>query len=303
MVAILIYLIIYEYIIMPIEEYRQGTSRFNNAVIEIQRNCSTLCRNSVDDEYVKGSLKKCHFLYVNKLLYRIIGFATVINEPDELYIDVICNADFESFLKDIYCTFFKIATGKDIIAKIIDKAKSLRKKKVQLRALTPVISYYYRLGFDFLTGSERLKTDRVQAVKTDRVHAVRIAIQALNKKEDEISDKVYKKQSPSADDTRELQNLEKNVKKQLSILHKYYTSGQYTEQKISERYTVKVPVQKMVEDTIDDGFPMIYNIEPITSRSRSKSDSEIDDMGMTPSCSVMGGTRRKIRRRRRTMKR
>lgn len=94
------------------------------------------------------------------------------------------------------------------------------------------------------------------------------------------------------------------MNKQLSILHERYTPGRYTEQKISEKYKVKVPVRKMVEDTIDDGFPMIYIIEPITSRSRSKSDSEFDDMGMTPSCSVMGGTRRKMRRRRRrTMKR
>ena len=282
---------------MPIEEYKKGTRDFSNAVIEIQRNCRTLCRHSVDADYVKRSLDKCDFLYVNKLLYGIIGFATVIDKKDELYIDVICNADFESFLKDIYCTFFKIATGKDIITKIIDKAKSLKKKKVQLRALTPVISYYFRLGFDFLrSGNSRLKPDRVQAVRT--------AIQALNRKEDEISDKVYKKQSPSYDDTKELKKLEENVKKQLSILHERYTPGRYTEQKRSESYKVKVSVEKMVEDTIDDGFPMIYRIEPITSRSRSKSDSEFDDIGMTPSCNIMGGTRRKIRRRRRrTMKR
>jgi hypothetical protein len=281
---------------MPIEEYKKGTSNFPKVVGEIQGKCSTLCRNSVDADYVKESLDKCDFLYVNKLLYGIIGFATVINEQDELYIDVICNADFESFLKDIYCTFFKIATGKDIIAKIIDKAKLLRKKKVQLRALTPVISYYYRLGFDFLTGSKLLKSDRV--------HAVRSAIQALNEKEDEISDKVYKKQSPSAHDTRELKHLDENVNTQLLKLYERYTPGRYTEQKISERYKENVPVQTMVEDTIDNGFPMIYKIKSTSSRSRSKSDSEIGDMGMTPSCSVMGGTRRKMRRRRRrTMKR
>ena len=163
--------------------------------------------------------------------------------------------------------------------------------------MTPVISYYFRLGFDFLrSGNSRLKSDRVQAVRT--------AIQALNTKEDEISDKVYKKQSPSAEDSKKLKKLEENFKKQLSILHERYTPGRYTEQKISETYKVKVPVQKMVEDTIDDGFPMIYKIKPITSRSRSKSDSEFDDIGMTPSCNIMGGTRRKIRRRRRrTMKR
>ena len=111
---------------------------------------------------------------------------------------------------------FKIATGKDIITKIIDKAKSLKKKKVQLRALTPVISYYFRLGFDFLrSGNSRLKPDRVQAVRT--------AIQALNRKEDEISDKVYKKQSPSYDDTKELKNLKKmsrnNYQYYMNVIH------------------------------------------------------------------------------------
>ena len=209
-----------------------------------------------------------------------------------MYIDVICNADFESFFKDIYCTFFKIATGKDIIAKIIDKAKSLGKEKVQLRALTPVISYYYRLGFDFLIGSERFKTARVQEVRT--------AIQALNEKEDEISDKVYNKQSPSAEDTKKLKKLEENVKAKLLILHKHYTPGLYTEQDGRKTRSERVPVHKMVEDTIDNGFPMIYNIIEHTS---SPSDSSSPSPS-SKSCSIMGGTRRKIRRRRRrTMKR
>lgn len=274
---------------MSISEYKKGTPKFNEYKGNIIRNCRNICKNSVDPDYVRDSLERCDYLYVNVFLNNVIGFATVMINDDHLYIDVICNSDSNSYiidtLRSLYSKLIAIPpSGKDMLAKVVNLAERLNKPDVKLKALTNVISYYFRYKFDFLTNAYSM-------FKTERVAGLRTAVANLNIKEDEIATKIYNKEPITDEDDDELDMLNREVKYSLTRVYTRHTEGLLKEP--DSRKRKRPTITEGVNEVMDNGFPMKYNLAVNRDIPGSLSNMCTDS-----GCNVMGGTRRRLRNKR-----
>lgn len=276
---------------MSISEYKTGTPKFNEYKKNIISNCRNICKNSVDPGYVRDSLERCDYLYVNVFLTNVIGFATVMINDDHLYIDVICNSDRNSYiidtLRSLYSKLITIPpSGKDMLAKVVNLAERLNKPSVKLKALTNVISYYFRYKFDFLTNVN-------SAFKEDRVRVLRTAVANLNIKEDEIATKIYNKEPITDEDEDELDMLNREVKYSLTRVYTRHTEGLLTEPDLRKRKRKRPTITEGVNEVMDNGFPMIYKLA-----DNRDIPGSLSNMCTDSGCNVMGGTRRRLRNKR-----
>ena len=274
---------------MSISEYKQWTPRFRMYKDNIISNCRNICKNLVDPGYVRGSLDRCDYLYVNVFLANVIGFATVMIKDDHLYIDVICNSDSNSYiidtLRSLYSKLIAIPpSGKDMLAKVVNLAERLNKPAVKLKALPNVISYYFRYKFDFLTNVN--STD-----KDYRVGELRTAVVNLNIKEDEIATKIYNKEPITDKDDRELNMLNRKVDGILTRIYKRHTEGIFREPDLRKRK--RPTITEGVNEVMDNGFPMIYKLA-----DNRDIPGSLSNMCTDSGCNVMGGTRRRLRNKR-----
>ena len=88
------------------------------------------------------------------------------NEKGEgVYIDLICNSEPETYM-NIFNNSQNAFGGKHMIDVIKERSIGENKKYIKLSALTPVISYYSYLGFDFLIGKGNGRlNDKVEGLK------------------------------------------------------------------------------------------------------------------------------------------
>lgn len=109
-----------------------------------------LCQDKIGDDFVNNSITDATILVVNIFNENIIGFAAVSRHNNDhgpyLYIDLICNSPPSLVTRE----------GPRLGAKaIIDSIETLARKEgcssVKLSAVGDVISYYYRLGYEFDT--------------------------------------------------------------------------------------------------------------------------------------------------------
>ena len=278
-----------------------------------KQNCSELCREEVGNTFIEESLEQCDFLLLNIFSRKIIGFSTVLYTEDRkgLYISLICNAKPDTFMNIFNSKRGDPKSGKDMISTVITIARTEGLKYVKLRALNTVISYYHYLGFTFEIGSSRTESRR-----SGEIQALRKSFQDIKK----VQDKIYEKTEKREDITKEedeLENLEINAYELLKPITLHGSEGALNEKKLSKNAKFEGVDNKKpkvdIEDVFYNGIPMIYKLPPCgrsssrsssgtSSRSSSGTSSSIISSIME-SCNIMGGTRRKVRRRRRrTMK-
>ena len=249
---------------MPIIEVQQGSVLFDLTVINILQNCENICQDVVDSGYIEEKIQSCDFLYVNETLGGMVGFAIVFNYDHELYIDVICNLpknNNKSISNSIYNFFFSQYGGKDIINKIKDKAIAMGKKRVGLKALRPVISYYSDLGFTFpYSGDPGRRIKKIQEFKElmDKYKHLQEKRNEIFEKEDDYEKTLEEKQI-----FKEFNTISNMINVQLLGFYERYQPGRYKESDLRtslEETDRKIQNIQKIIDLDTNGIKMIFNL-------------------------------------------
>jgi len=116
------------------------------------------CQNKIGGEFVNNAINNATYLFVNKYLGDIIGFASVMYYIDEndssktyLYIELICNAPDTRSLETKAASKIIRAGAMSMIKSIEKLARELNCSYIKLNAIDAVIPYYFKLGFNFKT--------------------------------------------------------------------------------------------------------------------------------------------------------
>jgi hypothetical protein len=265
---------------MPIYEYQQGSYQFNWSVGNILQNCENICQDAVDYDYIEKKIQSCDFLFVNyePVTFKLTGFAIVFNYSDELYIDVICNLpknNNKSFSNSIYNLFFSQYGGKDIINKIKDKGIAMGKKRIGLKALRPVISYYSHLGFTFpYKGHDERRIEKIKKFKE-----LMNKYEKLEKERDEIfkkeeNDYDYERTQEEKETLKAYNKMSTVINNKIWEFDRRYQPGRFKEpdlrSKLQETDNVSDKIHKIYNLEID-GIKMIFDLsQKKTSSSLSR---------------------------------
>ena len=264
---------------MPIYEHQQGSYQFNWSVRNILQNCKNICQDAVDYDYIENKIQSCDFLYVNyePIEVKLIGFAIVFDHGDELYIDVICNLpknNNKSFSNSIYNLFFSQYGGKDIINKIKDKGIAMGKKRIGLKALKPVISYYSHLGFTFpYPGHPERRVEKIQEFKElmDKYKDLEEKRNRIFEKEEDDND--YERTQEEKQIFKAFNRISNVINGRLWQFYQRYQPGRYKEpdlrSSLQETDSSSKKMQKIqkVIDLDSNGIKMIFHLSHKKKRS------------------------------------
>lgn len=264
---------------MPIYEHQQGSYQFNWSVRNILQNCENICQDVVDYDYIEKKIQSCDFLYVNyePVEVKLIGFAIVFDHGDELYIDVICNLpknNNKSFSNSIYNLFFSQYGGKDIINKIKNKAIDMGKKRIGLKALKPVISYYSHLGFTFpYPGHPERRVEKIQEFKElmDKYKDLEEKRNRIFEKEEDDND--YERTQEEKQIFKTFNRISNKINGILWHFYQRYQPGRYKEPDLrtslveTDSFSKQIQKIQKVVDLDTNGIKMIFNLSQKKTRS------------------------------------
>ena len=134
-----------------IQIFQFGDSDFDKYKKELLgKQWNVWCSNKIPRDFLENTLDNVDYLLINFSINGIIGFASVIEEEEHLYIDLICNAPGTKMnLKSRKNSDFIRLGAKQMINEIERLCSTLKKRYIKLSALDDVILYYHRLGFKF----------------------------------------------------------------------------------------------------------------------------------------------------------
>ena len=129
---------------------------------DLMEQAEALCQSGdgINPNFIQQSCMRADMLFI---LYHengsIGGFASVIEKENSLYIDLVCN---KSVSRPMTLTSVSATnlSGKDIIDKVIEKAKEKNKRFVDLSSVQDKISYYRHLNFGFREDTKSRRADR-----------------------------------------------------------------------------------------------------------------------------------------------
>jgi len=152
-----------------INHYESEDPEFDNVANSLKNKNyaeTVICRGQVGSEFVSNAIDHAAFLFTNTYLGDIIGFASVKFYEDEenppnnyFYIELICNSAPHGYPTSSSRNIRRLG-GKAMIQEIERVAREHDCKYIELKAIDDVISYYYKLGFNFknVELSDYLKT-------------------------------------------------------------------------------------------------------------------------------------------------
>lgn len=278
----------------------------------INSKCESICKDAVDLGFIQGSILNCDYLVVNYFNRNIVGFACVIymEDGEGVYIDLICNSDPETYM-NIFNNNKTAFGGKHMIDVIKKRSTEEGRKYIKLSALTPVISYYSYLGFDFLIGKQNTRlTTNVKKLKEyfklinslcKENNALENKIKTSQNSKIRIVDKklkIYEANTQIEVNDKTIDEYQSHIDKLLIPITAKALPGALKEGNLKRKFSGvddKKPKVE-IEEVKNDGFPMRMDLPPPVSPPASTSPGIM-------SCNIVGGTRHNRRRRRRRMSR
>jgi len=286
----------------------------------INSKCESICKDAVDLGFIQGSILNCDYLVVNYFNRNIVGFACVIymEDGEGVYIDLICNSDPETYM-NIFNNNKTAFGGKHMIDVIKERSIGENKKYIKLSALTPVISYYSYLGFDFLIGKQNTRlTTNVKKLKEyfklinilcTKNDILEKEIETLKNSKIRIVDKklkIYEANSQIEVNNETIGRYQTEIDNLIVPITTMGLRGALKEENLKQTFDGYDDKKSKVktEEVKSDGFPMIMDLP----RSAAPSATTPAATPVAPSpgtmyCTIMGGTRHNRRRRRRRMTR
>lgn len=300
---------------------KTDTVNFKAVSKSINRKCELICKYAVNSDFIRQSIQKCDYLVVNYFNRRIVGFACVIYIEDEkgVYIDLICNSDAETYM-NIFNNSQNAFGGKHMIDVIKERSIGENKKYIKLSALTPVISYYSYLGFDFLIGrgNKRLN-EKVKELK-EYFKLINILCTENNNLEKKIETlqnskiltkddkklKIYKADSQIEVNNKTIDEYQSHIDELLVPITTMGLPGALKEGNLKSTFSGIDDKRSRVktDEVKSDGFPMRMDLpRPAATSAATPEATSVEPSSGIMSCNIMGGTRHNRRHRRQRMTR